>query len=177
MYGKCGFLKDALQLFDEMSHRDLASWASIFTSHNRANLPQKNSLLVFAAASRGNLQPDDFIYVTLFNTCAGYNALKVCSNCTRSLLRRVLQITMLLSLAWLISTRNVGSLIELAVFSIHRQQLHRRQRHHRRRHRPPAHNRSYLRTPASFEECGHGRVKIRGAGGAGGLAGGLEEVF
>ncbi|XP_042050783.1 pentatricopeptide repeat-containing protein At4g14050, mitochondrial-like [Salvia splendens] len=77
MYGKCGFLKDALQLFDEMPHRDLASWASIFTSHNHANLPQKTLFLYSTAASKGNLQPDDFIYATLFNACAGCNALKV----------------------------------------------------------------------------------------------------
>nr|AYM00537.1 pentatricopeptide repeat protein [Salvia miltiorrhiza] len=77
MYGKCGCLKDALQLFDEMPNRDLASWASIFTSHNHANLPKKTLFLYSDAVSKDNLRPDDFIYATLFNACAGCTALKI----------------------------------------------------------------------------------------------------
>lgn len=74
MYGKCGYLKDALQLFDEMPDRDLASWASIFTSHNRANLPKETLYLFSDAMSRDSLRPDGFIFATLINACAGLTA-------------------------------------------------------------------------------------------------------
>lgn len=77
MYGKCGCLKDALQLFDEMPIRDLASWTSIFTSHNQANLPKKAIFLFSTAMSKENLQPDDFIFASLINACAGSTALKI----------------------------------------------------------------------------------------------------
>ncbi|KAG6387365.1 hypothetical protein SASPL_152552 [Salvia splendens] len=149
MYGKCGFLKDALQLFDEMSHR-----ASIFTSHNHANLPQKTLFLYSAAASRGNLQPDDFIYATLFNACAGYNALKVGEQ---------------LHAQFIASSFADNDVVKSSLVDFYAKcGLPDRARSVFNS------SRSYLRTPASFEECGHGRVKIRGAGG---LAGGLEEAW
>ncbi|KAH6770112.1 Pentatricopeptide repeat superfamily protein [Perilla frutescens var. hirtella] len=77
MYGKCGFLKDALQLFDEMPDRDLASWGSIFTSHNQANLPTKTLFLFSYMMSKDGLRPDGFIFANLINACAGLTALKL----------------------------------------------------------------------------------------------------
>lgn len=77
MYGKCGYLKDALQLFDEMPNRDVASWASIFTSQNQANNPGKTLLLFSDAMSKGGLRPDGFIYASVINACAGSTALKL----------------------------------------------------------------------------------------------------
>ncbi|RVW70767.1 Pentatricopeptide repeat-containing protein, mitochondrial [Vitis vinifera] len=39
MYGKCGLIQDALNLFNQLPHRDPISWASILTANNQANLP------------------------------------------------------------------------------------------------------------------------------------------
>ncbi|KAI3470043.1 hypothetical protein Pfo_026706 [Paulownia fortunei] len=77
MYGKCGHLEDAIQLFDEMPDRDLASWASIFTAHNQANLPKHTLFLFSNMMSSDGLQPDHFIFASLVKACAGLTALKL----------------------------------------------------------------------------------------------------
>ncbi|KAG8369594.1 hypothetical protein BUALT_Bualt14G0029900 [Buddleja alternifolia] len=77
MYGKCGHLKDAVQLFDEMPQRDLASWASIFTAHNQANLPQHTLFLFSSMLSSNEYQLDHFIFASLVKACASLTALKL----------------------------------------------------------------------------------------------------
>ncbi|GFP81803.1 pentatricopeptide repeat-containing protein at4g14050 mitochondrial [Phtheirospermum japonicum] len=76
MYGKCGHLKDAAQVFDEMPVKDLASWASIFTAHNQANLPKHTLFLFSDMMSRCGPQPDHFIFASLVKACASLTALK-----------------------------------------------------------------------------------------------------
>ncbi|XAR62527.1 hypothetical protein NMG60_11017314 [Bertholletia excelsa] len=70
MYGKCGLLQDALQLFDEMSHRDLVSWASILTAHNLANLPYQTLSIFLNMFTVDGLQPDHFVFASLVKACA-----------------------------------------------------------------------------------------------------------
>ncbi|KAL7105899.1 hypothetical protein ACP275_07G075600 [Erythranthe tilingii] len=77
MYGKCGHLKDAVKLFDEMPDRDLVSWASIFTAHNQANLPDQTLFLFSHMLSRDGLQPDHFIFASLVKACACLSASKL----------------------------------------------------------------------------------------------------
>ncbi|KAL6501600.1 hypothetical protein OROGR_026733 [Orobanche gracilis] len=76
MYGKCGHLKDAVQLFDEMPDKDVASWTSIFTVHNQENLPKHTLILFSDMMSGGGPQPDHFIFASLVNACASLTALK-----------------------------------------------------------------------------------------------------
>ncbi|CAA0820575.1 Pentatricopeptide repeat-containing protein -mitochondrial [Striga hermonthica] len=75
MYGKCGHLEDALHVFDTMPHRDLVSWASIFTAHNQANLPTRTLLLFSRMIFGGGPDPDHFIFASLVRACAGSSAL------------------------------------------------------------------------------------------------------
>ncbi|KAK4438458.1 Pentatricopeptide repeat-containing protein, mitochondrial [Sesamum alatum] len=77
MYGKCGHLEDAVQLFDEMPDRDLASWASIFTAYNQADLHKRTLSLFSSMLSRDGLQPDHFIFASLINACASLAALRL----------------------------------------------------------------------------------------------------
>ncbi|EYU36926.1 hypothetical protein MIMGU_mgv1a022573mg [Erythranthe guttata] len=77
MYGKCGHLKDAVQLFDEIPDRDLASSASIFTAHNQANFSSQTLFLFSHMLSRDGLQPDHFIFASLVKACACLSALKL----------------------------------------------------------------------------------------------------
>ncbi|XP_012838024.1 PREDICTED: pentatricopeptide repeat-containing protein At4g14050, mitochondrial-like [Erythranthe guttata] len=77
MYGKCSHMKDAVKLFDEMSGRDLASWASIFTAHNQANLPWQTHFLFSHMRSRESLQPDHFIFACLVKACTCLSASKL----------------------------------------------------------------------------------------------------
>lgn len=70
VYGKSGHLSDAVQLFEEMSRRDLASWASIFTAYNHANL-HRNTLSIFSSMlPLDGFQPDHFIFASLVKACA-----------------------------------------------------------------------------------------------------------
>ncbi|KAL2469465.1 Pentatricopeptide repeat-containing protein [Abeliophyllum distichum] len=77
MYGKCGYPNDALQLFDEMPERDLASWASIFTAHNQANLYYNTLSLFSTMVLLDGFQPDHFIFACLVKACASLSALKI----------------------------------------------------------------------------------------------------
>ncbi|XP_059301366.1 pentatricopeptide repeat-containing protein At4g14050, mitochondrial [Lycium ferocissimum] len=76
MYGKCGLLDNAVQLFDEMPQRDLASWASIFTAHNEAN-QHKKTLSIFPNMFLDGLLPDHFVFASIVKACANLSALKV----------------------------------------------------------------------------------------------------
>ncbi|XP_073139202.1 pentatricopeptide repeat-containing protein At4g14050, mitochondrial [Henckelia pumila] len=69
-YGKSGHLKDAVQLFEEMPRRDLASWASIFTAYNQANLCRNTLSLFSSMLSLDGFQPDHFIFASLVKACA-----------------------------------------------------------------------------------------------------------
>ncbi|KAL3645347.1 hypothetical protein CASFOL_010527 [Castilleja foliolosa] len=76
MYSKCGHLKEAAQLFDEMPYKDLASWASIFTAYNQRNLPKHTLLLFSKMLLHGGPKPDHFIFSSLVKACASLTALK-----------------------------------------------------------------------------------------------------
>ncbi|KAM3249781.1 pentatricopeptide repeat-containing protein, mitochondrial [Capsicum annuum] len=76
MYGKCGHLDDAFQLFDEMPQRDLASWASIFTAHNEENRHEE-TLLMFHEMLYDGLWPDHFVFASVVKACGNSSALKV----------------------------------------------------------------------------------------------------
>lgn len=70
IYGKSGHLNDAVQLFEEMPRRDLASWASIFTAYNQANL-HRNILSLFPSMlPLDGFQPDHFVFASLVKACA-----------------------------------------------------------------------------------------------------------
>ncbi|CAL5413919.1 unnamed protein product [Camellia sinensis] len=77
MYGKCGLIQDALQLFDEMPHRDLISWASLLTAHNQANIPHRTITLFPKMFALDGLKPDHFVFACLVKACASLGALKL----------------------------------------------------------------------------------------------------
>ncbi|KAJ8771271.1 hypothetical protein K2173_026448 [Erythroxylum novogranatense] len=76
VYGKCGLLRDAGNLFDEMPQRDLVSWATIFTAYNQANFPNKTLSCFPAMVVVDELQPDHFVYSSLIKACASLGAIR-----------------------------------------------------------------------------------------------------
>ncbi|XP_073284160.1 pentatricopeptide repeat-containing protein At4g14050, mitochondrial [Primulina huaijiensis] len=70
VYGKSGHMSDAVQLFEEMPRRDLASWASIFTAYNQANLHRDTLSLFSYMLPMDGFQPDHFIFASLVKACA-----------------------------------------------------------------------------------------------------------
>ncbi|RID49931.1 hypothetical protein BRARA_H00693 [Brassica rapa] len=72
VYGKCSAASHALQLFDEMPHRDHIAWASVLTALNQANLSVK-TLSMFS--SNSGLLPDDFVLSALVKACANLGSI------------------------------------------------------------------------------------------------------
>ncbi|PSS35647.1 Pentatricopeptide repeat-containing protein [Actinidia chinensis var. chinensis] len=77
MYGKCGLIKDALQVFDEMPHRDPVSWATLLTAHNQAKLPHRTLSVFPNMFTLDGLQPDHFVLASLVKACASLGATKL----------------------------------------------------------------------------------------------------
>ncbi|CAN1842686.1 Pentatricopeptide repeat-containing protein At4g25270, chloroplastic [Linum perenne] len=66
MYSRKENLRYARQLFDEMPERDLVSWNSIITAHNK--LPE--SLSYFEKMEDENVIPDGVTFVAILSACA-----------------------------------------------------------------------------------------------------------
>ncbi|KAK2991658.1 hypothetical protein RJ640_025127 [Escallonia rubra] len=77
LYGKCGLIEDAVQMFDGMLHRDHVSWASLLTAHNQASLPHRTLAMFPNMFPLDGLQPDHFIFACLVKACASLGALRV----------------------------------------------------------------------------------------------------
>lgn len=75
MYGKCGLVPEALQVFEEMPHRDHVSWASILTAQNQANLPHTTLTIFPSMFNLDELQPDHFVFASLVKACTSLGAI------------------------------------------------------------------------------------------------------
>ncbi|PON84359.1 DYW domain containing protein [Trema orientale] len=70
MYGKCGCLEDAVQVFEKMPERNLVSWNSMIRGFSENGLSQECYDLVREILGEGFL-PDDATIVTLLPVSAG----------------------------------------------------------------------------------------------------------
>lgn len=77
MYGKCGVIKNALKVFDEMPQRDFISWASILTAYNHANLPHKTLFMFIDMWNVDKLQPDHFVIASLVKACSSLGNIRL----------------------------------------------------------------------------------------------------
>ncbi|KAL5703868.1 hypothetical protein ACHQM5_022365 [Ranunculus cassubicifolius] len=68
MYVKCGFLTDALQVFDTMPERNLVSWKSMILGYARNGLCREALQLMYRMKAEGN-KVDDYIQTTVFSAC------------------------------------------------------------------------------------------------------------
>lgn len=75
VYGKCGAASHALQVFDEMPHRDHIAWASVLTALNQANLSGKTLSVFSSVGSSSGLRPDDFVFSALVKACANLGSI------------------------------------------------------------------------------------------------------
>ncbi|XP_010435197.1 PREDICTED: pentatricopeptide repeat-containing protein At4g14050, mitochondrial-like isoform X1 [Camelina sativa] len=77
VYGKCGAAYHALQLFDEMPHRDHIAWASVLTALNQANLSGKTLSVFSSVGLRDGLRPDGFVFSALVKACANLGSIEL----------------------------------------------------------------------------------------------------
>ncbi|XP_060179738.1 pentatricopeptide repeat-containing protein At2g22410, mitochondrial-like [Lycium barbarum] len=68
MYGKCGSVDEAVELFDKMAQRDLVSWNSVIVgcaSHGLA----KKALTLFEQMKSSGFEPDSITFVGVLSAC------------------------------------------------------------------------------------------------------------
>ncbi|KAJ9548928.1 hypothetical protein OSB04_021471 [Centaurea solstitialis] len=74
MYCKCGSFSDAHQLFDEMTERNLASWAILISAYAKAGLIRK---AVELFSSMETVEPDFSIYISILRSLVDSSSLEL----------------------------------------------------------------------------------------------------
>eukprot|EP00250_Pteridium_aquilinum_P010118 c19166_g4_i1 orf=36-2957(+) len=69
MYGKCGALKDAKKLFDQMTDRNVVSWNALITAYSQSG-EGENALLLFEQMQDGETKPDNLTVVSVLTACS-----------------------------------------------------------------------------------------------------------
>lgn len=69
-YSKCGFIRDARQVFDKMPDRNMHSWNILIFSYVQ-NSMYSTALDVFGGFRKMGLRPDHYTLPPLFKACAG----------------------------------------------------------------------------------------------------------
>ncbi|KAK1383098.1 Pentatricopeptide repeat-containing protein [Heracleum sosnowskyi] len=72
MYAKCGIIKSARRVFDEMSERNLVTWAAMISGYDQAGKP----LLAVELFSQLRLRPNEFVFSSAISACASLLALR-----------------------------------------------------------------------------------------------------
>ncbi|GAB2269855.1 hypothetical protein Dimus_004775 [Dionaea muscipula] len=73
MYAKCGQISSAQKLFDEMTERNIVSWAALISGYHQAKKP----LVAVQLFSRLPLVPNESILATVVSSCAGASYLSL----------------------------------------------------------------------------------------------------
>lgn len=68
MYSKCGYLSDAIQVFDSMPERNLVSWKTMILSYARNGLCQEALKLMYRMQTEG-IEVDEYIFNSVMGEC------------------------------------------------------------------------------------------------------------
>ncbi|KAI3503203.1 hypothetical protein L1887_31641 [Cichorium endivia] len=74
MYGKCGALNDARQMFDEMPTRDAVSWNTIIAGYEQ-NGKAHETLELLVQMLSSHFEPDEFTFGSVLKGCSGLKSL------------------------------------------------------------------------------------------------------
>lgn len=72
MYAKCGILKLARKLFDQMHHRDIVCWNAMI-SGMAMNGDGEGALKLFSEMEKAKIRPDDITFLAIFTACSYSN--------------------------------------------------------------------------------------------------------
>ncbi|KAJ7517124.1 hypothetical protein O6H91_21G011200 [Diphasiastrum complanatum] len=75
MYAKCGCTKDARELFDNMSERNVVSWNAMIAGYAKNGLG-KEALALYEQMKQEGMQPNNVTFVLLLKACASLAALE-----------------------------------------------------------------------------------------------------
>ncbi|XP_024536761.1 pentatricopeptide repeat-containing protein At4g39530 [Selaginella moellendorffii] len=76
MYGKCGSLALAREVFDGMDHRDVISWNAVITAYAQAGHCKEAMELFQAMQEDGRIEPDSVTFVAVVSACCDPSALE-----------------------------------------------------------------------------------------------------
>jgi len=76
MYGKCGSINDARQLFDKLSVRDVFTWTSMIGGYVEHGLVEE-AFHVFHQMQQEGVLPDKVTFINILNACASPAALEL----------------------------------------------------------------------------------------------------
>ncbi|KDP32723.1 hypothetical protein JCGZ_12015 [Jatropha curcas] len=68
MYSRCGYLSDAIQVFDSMPERNLISWKTMILSYARNGFCQEALKLMYRMQAEG-IEVDDYIFASVACAC------------------------------------------------------------------------------------------------------------
>ncbi|KAJ8444449.1 hypothetical protein Cgig2_005971 [Carnegiea gigantea] len=68
-YGKCGCLRDARELFDEMPQRDGGSWNALITASAHGGAPRE-ALSLFLEMNNSGVSPTEVTFASVLGSCA-----------------------------------------------------------------------------------------------------------
>ncbi|KAG8489689.1 hypothetical protein CXB51_017711 [Gossypium anomalum] len=69
MYAKCGSIKDSIQLFQDMSERNIVSWNALISAHAQ-NGDAKATLDSFEKMVQSGFQPDSVSFLSVLSACS-----------------------------------------------------------------------------------------------------------
>nr|GMD21176.1 pentatricopeptide repeat-containing protein At4g33170-like [Ipomoea batatas] len=72
MYAKCGNIKFARQVFDEMSEKNLVTWSAMISGYDQAG----KHMMAIDLFSQMHLEPNEYILASSLSSCANLSALK-----------------------------------------------------------------------------------------------------
>ena len=75
MYAKCGSIRDARLVFDEMGKRDVISWTAMIEGYSQHG-HYEEAFEVFQQMQRAGLKPDQITYMSILNACTCPTALE-----------------------------------------------------------------------------------------------------
>lgn len=75
-YGKCGCVRDARELFDEMPHRNGGSWNAMITAYSK-NRYNEEALLLFLRMNRSGVFANEITFAGALGSCAALLALSL----------------------------------------------------------------------------------------------------
>ncbi|KAJ7278093.1 hypothetical protein O6H91_06G050200 [Diphasiastrum complanatum] len=69
MYGKCGCIEDARELFNSMSKRDVVSWSAMIAGYAQNGLG-KEALALYEQMKQEGVQPNNITFTCILSACA-----------------------------------------------------------------------------------------------------------
>ncbi|KAI7739346.1 hypothetical protein M8C21_030431, partial [Ambrosia artemisiifolia] len=71
MYSKCGYVDDAIEVFDSMPEKNLVSWKAMIVGYAKNGLCREAMKLMYQMEAEG-IEVDDYILTTVLTACGGF---------------------------------------------------------------------------------------------------------